>query len=87
MSATEMVRVLGTCLKGSRQRAYRVELKQARRSGRLAADPDEVYACLKERMMEDYEKPGPIPQGETVCRVGLLFTVLFRPVHQVRCPD
>ena len=47
----------------------------------------EVTRGLKERMMEDYEKPGPIPQGETVCRVGLLFTVLFRPVHQVRCPD
>ncbi|CAK0865466.1 unnamed protein product, partial [Prorocentrum cordatum] len=52
MSATEMVRVLGTCLKGSRQRAYKVELKQARRSGRLAADPDEVYQSLKERLME-----------------------------------
>ncbi|CAK0840013.1 unnamed protein product, partial [Prorocentrum cordatum] len=52
MSATEMVRVLGTCLKGSRQRADKVELKQARRSGRLAADPDEVYQSLKERLME-----------------------------------
>ncbi|CAK0835569.1 unnamed protein product [Prorocentrum cordatum] len=52
MSATEMVRVLGTCLKGSRQRAYKVELQQARRSGRLSADPDEVYQSLKERLME-----------------------------------
>merc|ERR1712194_368127 len=43
MSAVEMIRVLGTCLKGSRQRAYRVELKQARRSGRLVGDPDDVY--------------------------------------------
>ena len=55
VSAVERIRVLGTCLKGSRQRAYKVELKQARRSGRLADDPDEVYRSLKERMMEPKE--------------------------------
>ena len=32
--------------------AYRVELKQARHAGRLAADPDEVYRSLKDRLLE-----------------------------------
>ena len=50
MSAVERIRVLGTCLTGTRQRAYRVELEQARRSGRLADDPGDVYRSLKERM-------------------------------------
>ena len=47
-----MVRTLGSCLKGSRKQAYKVELKAARHDGRLKQHPDIVYQSIIERLQE-----------------------------------
>ena len=52
MSPIEMVHTLGSCLKGSRKHAYKVELKTARHDGRLKEHPDAVYSAIIARLQE-----------------------------------
>ncbi|HIE71147.1 MAG TPA: hypothetical protein EYP98_13775, partial [Planctomycetes bacterium] len=52
MSDVERLRCLGNCLKQSRKKVYRVQLKEARRSGLLRSDPGAVYELLRTRLME-----------------------------------
>ena len=52
MSPIEMVRTIGSCLKGSRKQAYKVELRTARQDGRLKEHPDAVYASIIARLQE-----------------------------------
>ena len=58
MNATEMARCLGSRLKGSRSRAFKVELRTARRSGKPTDDPESVYRTMKERLLEFKEGIG-----------------------------
>ena len=52
MNHTEMVRCIGSCLKGARKQAYRVELRAARHDGRLKEAPEEVYRQIILRLQE-----------------------------------
>merc|ERR1711990_961056 len=52
MPQKEKLRVLGSCLKGSRARVYKNMIRWAREAGHLDSDPTRVYEDIRERLME-----------------------------------
>merc|ERR1712115_631211 len=86
MSDKEKVRALAACLKGSRKKAYDVEVRTARTSGLLSSDPVEVYRRLKERMMEFKEgllekQQRLSAEWKTLSR-GKLSAIQFQPIFE-----
>ena len=86
MNFKEKIRVLGQCLKQSRQKAFKVVTKAARQSGELNRDPEAVYNCICQRLMEFRE--GLIEQQTRVdrdfenCTKGRLSAMQFLPVWE-----
>jgi len=52
MNEIERLRVLGNCLKQSRKKVYRVELKKGRVNGVLRSNPGKIYEEVRDRLME-----------------------------------
>ena len=52
MPQKEKLRVLGSCLKGSRARVYRNMRRWAREAGHLDTDPTRVYEDIRDQLME-----------------------------------
>ena len=52
MNATEMVRCIGQCPRGSRRQACQVEVRAARHGGRLKADPEGTCQRILPRLHE-----------------------------------
>jgi hypothetical protein len=57
MADAERLKVLLSCLRGSREKVYRVIHKRCRASGLLASNPEEVFSLIKERLMRFVETP------------------------------
>ena len=86
MNYREKLRVLGSCLKQSRAKAYKVVVQAARRSGELEADPRAIYDRVCSRLLEFRE--GLIEQQTRAdrlfenCSKGKLSAVQFLPVWE-----
>ena len=57
MSAMEHLTTLVSCLRGSKEKIYRIVYKKHRKLGTVAKDPDAVFAEIRERHMRFIETP------------------------------
>ena len=55
MSAKEHLTTLVSCLRGSKEKIYRLIVNKARRSGMLEDDPDAVFQEIRERRVKFVE--------------------------------
>ena len=86
MAERERLRVLGSCLKQSRQKVYRVVTKAARRTGELERDPGAVYQQIVLRLQEFkeglIEKQTRISREWDALTKGKLTALQFLPLFE-----